>query len=205
MYKLTSFVILMLGIPLLHADVNEGNGIALPTYSTLEMGIARDTYDLNNPSEDDEYLHVVRTVHKIRTALFSLVSGKIEQFHNNVITLPESFPSVSDDPYIEAQVAELMHYAVEADITFADSKVIEFFGEAVSGLTKNKVVSDEQRLSFEASYYYLTNDRENLSHISEQVSGLETSDSFFVCGYVNLLAGKMSLDGEHLETICFLS
>lgn len=196
MYKIIPLLLFILTSQISHADISHGD-ISLPTYVALERQIAKDLQELNDPEEIKEYLDMLRWIHKARMTLFHLVEGRIELFRDAALSLPENVPDIND-PYIGGQVAELLHYAVEADITISDARLIEFFGSAIQALKSNDVLSDEQHALFEASYFFLLGDAEKLLQSAELASRPSSEDGFFVCGYTNMLAGRLTSDTDVL-------
>lgn len=197
MLKYLALILVAIASQVSLADVDRGD-IRLPTYIFLERQIAQDIKDMNDPDEVEEYVDVVRWVHKTRVALFHLVEGNIQRFYDAALTLPESAHDISD-PYYAVLIAELLHYAVEADIEIADAKLIELFREANRGFANNSVISPELRVMFQASYYYSVADLAQLSALTEESNRLVSKDGYFVCGYTNLLFAKLTSSAEKLD------
>lgn len=193
MYRLTT-LLLFLVCQFSYAD------IGLPNYTDLERLAERDLQEMNDPTEDPELVEVLREAQKIRMALFHLVEGRIGRFHDLALTLPEIPSDLANDPYFQKDLAALLHYAIEADINITDASLIEFFGKGVERLNNNKLVSDENRTLFEASYYFLRGDADRLSRVAGTASKeINSRDGYFVCGYTSLLIGRLTFNEELLS------
>ena len=193
MYRLTP-LILILACQFTHAD------IGLPIYTDLERLAERDLQDINDPTEDPEFVEVLREATKIRMALLHLMEGKIGRFQDLALSLPDIRSEMANDPYFQKDIAALMHYTVEADIAIADYELIELFGRVVKGLDSNTTVSDESRTLYRASYFFLRGDTGRLLKIAESAAKeISSGDRYFVCGYTSLLLGRLTLDSAALS------
>lgn len=195
--KILSVFLLSLIATFASADTNLG-GIGLPDLIELETQIARDLKDMNDPNEIEEYVQVVRKAHKLRMALFHLMSGKIESFYNAASSLPIDTFTTEDD-YLNAQLADLLHFSVESDVNISDARLIDQLSRATQAVAASELFSPAKKLMVEASHFYIRGDSKGLDRVASESGMLSSSSGAFVCGYANMLAGKISRKIDHLE------
>ncbi len=216
--RILTVPLLILYCGLSNADVYVSS-IDLPTYVELESRVAQEGVELEDPEMGmgenydrlsnanrktlQKQLYLQQFSYSAGSAYLALVSGNTVRFREGLMALIQKTANISE-PYYGVKIAEMAHLAVEAGVALENDRILEAFGEAIDGLDKAKLVEGQTAL-FRSSYHYATYDADALLSIAKKHSVGDSDDDKFVCGYTNLLLGKLTQNSTSLETAiaCF--